>query len=358
MLKDILKKEMRQFRRNEFMPRTVIMFPIVIMLLMPLVANMEVRNVNVAVVDEDGQDLSQLFVQRVQASENLSLEGIYRSYDEALQRVEECEADIIVEIPNGFSRGERQKINVSANAVNSTKGSLGLQYVMQIINDSMQATTGQQPSDMSVRYLYNDTLNYRHFMIPALMIMLIIAICGFLPALNMVSEKELGTIEQINVTPVSKFTFTMSKLLPYWVIGLVVVSIGMLVGWLVYGLAPACSLLTIYAATFIFSVVMSSMSISVANVSHNMQQVMFVMFFFVIVFILMSGMLTPVQSMPAWAQNLSLAIPSRYFIDIMRASYLRGANIADQWLWFTIMTAFAVGFSAIAALTYQKRDKS
>ena len=352
MLKVILKKEFRQFRRNAFLPRLVIVFPMMIMLLMPLVANMEVRNVNVAVVDNDGQAVSRLLMDKISASEYLTLEGVYRSYEAALQRVELCEADVIMSIPYGYQKSlastAPKQISLAANAVNGTKGSLGMQYVMQTI-------TGERGAGVSVRYLYNAMLNYRHFMIPALMIMLIIMICGFLPALNIVVEKEKGTIEQINVTPMGKLTFMMGKLLPYWLIGLLVITIAMIIAWLVYGLKPASGVVTIYLASFIFIVFMSSIGALIANVSDNMQQVMFVMFFFVVVFILMSGLMTPVQSMPHWAQTLTYAIPPRYYIDIMRASYLRGAGIADQWQWFLILIGFASAFAAIATISYRKR---
>ena len=352
MLKDMLKKEFRQFRRNTFLPRLVVVFPLLIMLLMPLVANMEVRNVNVAIVDNDSQDFSRLFTQRVQSSQYLTLEGIYHSYEDALRQVERCDADVIVEIPYGYERAMRsaepKKISVWANAVNGTKGSLGMQYVLQTLS-------GAHARNVSVRYLFNTMLNYRYFMIPALMIMLIIMICGFLPALNLVGEKEKCTIEQINVTPVGKFTFTLGKLLPYWIIGMFVITLAMLIAWLVYGLVPRSGVGTVYLAALIFIIFMSSVGVGIANVSDNMQQVMFVMFFFVVVFILMSGLMTPVQSMPRWAQTLTYAIPPRYFIDIIRASYLRGAGIADQWQWFGILTAFAAVFAAIATVSYKKQ---
>ena len=352
MLRAILIKEFRQFRRNTFLPRMVVVFPIVIMALMPLVATMDVKNVNVALVDRDGKDASLQIVQHIEASPYLSLCRVVHSRDEAMAMVEACSADVVVEVPYGYDRSLRTpsplQLHISANAVNGIKGSLGMQYVVQAVSRV------QMPC--AVTYCFNPTLNYRHFMIPALMIMLVIMICGFLPALNIVGEKERGTIEQINVTPVSKFVFTLGKLLPYWLIGMLVVSVAMVIAWLLYDLRPAGSLCVVYTASLVFIVFMSSMAVAIANFSDNMQQVMFVMFFFVVVFILMSGLMTPVQSMPRWAQMLTYAIPPRYFIDIMRATYLRGASLADQGLWFAVLTAYALSAAAVAVATYRKRS--
>lgn len=325
------------------------------MLVMPLVANMEVRNVNVAIVDQDGQGQSRLFIEKIEASQYLDLQGIYYNYAEGLAQIETCNADVVVEIPFGYEKSlhtaDPKQINVSANAVNGIKGSLGLQYVVQSLL-SLQVQDRVDAS--SIRYLYNSTLDYRYFMIPALMIMLIIMICGFLPALNIVGEKEHGTIEQINVTPIGKLTFTIGKLLPYWIIGIIVLSIAMVIAWLVYGLVPMGSIYDL-PGLFIFIVLMSSLGVFISNISDTMQQAMFVMFFFVVCFILMSGLMTPVSSMPDWAQKMTYAIPPRFFIDIMRATYLHGATVADQWQWFLILTVYAVLFATVAGVTYRKQ---
>lgn len=209
---------------------------------------------------------------------------------------------------------------------------------------------------VSTLHLFNPTLDYRYYMIPALMIMLIVMLCGFLPALNIVSEKEVGTIEQINVSPISHLTFTLGKVLPYWIIGLVVLTVAMTIAWAVYGLAPRSSIGIIYGASALFFVIMSCFGITIANGSQTMQQSMFVMFFFVMIFILMSGLMTPIQSMPSWAQTITYAIPPRYYIDIMRAGYLRGSSFAELLPQFGMLAAFAVVFALMAVFSYRKQS--
>ena len=359
----MLRKEFQQFFRNAFLPKLCVMFPIMIMLVMPLVTNMEVRNIGVVVVDNDHSRFSRDIEAGFSASDWLDVYAVTPSYSQALLWVEKGLADVIVEIPAGFetsfAEGFPKTINISANSVNATKGTMGLQYVQHVIAVQMTGMAhGGQDSQIRISNLnlFNPTLDYRHYMIPALMIMLIVMLCGFLPALNIVGEKEAGTIEQLNVSPLSQLMFTLGKIVPYWIIGIVVISLSMLIARLIYGLSPQGSLLTIYAATMLFIIVMSCMAVIFANFSQNMQQVMFMMFFFVMVFILMSGLMTPIQSMPAWAQNITYLIPPRYYVDIMRSTYLRGATIADQAFSFTMLALFAILFTITAILTYKKKN--
>ena len=247
------------------------------------------------------------------------------------------------------------------NGINAMKGGLGSQYMVQLVMQTFgelqrEKSVVVSPDLFTVQNRYNPTLDYKHFMIPALMIMLLVMICGFLPALNLVSEKEIGTIEQINVTPVSRLSFTLAKLIPYWIIGFLVLTVAMVLAWLVYGLSPEGSPGSIYLAALLFVFTMSGMGVTIANNSSTMQQTMFGMFFFVMIFILMSGLLTPVESMPAWAQRITWFLPPRYFIGIMRAVYLKGATVADLRTDYAALALFAVLFNLWAALSYRKRS--
>ena len=192
-------------------------------------------------------------------------------------------------------------------------------------------------------------------MIPALMIILFILICGFLPALSIVGEKESGTIEQINVTPVSRLTFTLAKLIPYWIIGMFVLTVAMIVARLVYGLTPVGSIGVIYFGAMLFILTISGLSLTIANFSETMQQTMFVMFFFVMIFMLMSGLLTPIDSMPDWAQKFTVILPPHYFVEILRSVYLKGTALAELWSNFAALGVFALIFNILAAITYKKQ---
>jgi ABC-2 type transport system permease protein len=201
---------------------------------------------------------------------------------------------------------------------------------------------------------FNVFLDYKVFMVPALIVMLLTIICGFLPALNIVGEKELGTIEQINVTPVNKFTFIIAKLIPYWLIGFVVQTICLGLAALVYGLIPAGNLLTIYFFAIIYILVVSGIGLVISNHSETMQQSMFVIFFFMIIMILMSGLFTPVTSMPQWAQDLTVINPLKYFIQVMRMVYLKGSSIFQLGTQLFALCSFALFFNTWAVLSYRK----
>lgn len=363
-LKILLRKEVLLIRRNPIVPRLIVAMPILVMLIIPLVATLDVKNVGVAVVDNDRTMLSRRIITDMDASEYLSVAGCFFSYDEAFRLVERGEADAIVTIPkdylNDLANGEKPEIDLKANGVNATKGTLGAQYATMSIAGTLSRWQAEQGISLplpqaSTVNLYNPTLNFHNYMIPALMVVLLIIICGFLPALNLVSEKESGTIEAMNVTLVGRLEFVLSKLIPYWVAGILVVTVGILIGWLVYGLVPEGSIASIYLAAILFSLVMSGLGVFISNKSATILQSIFMMFAFIVVFQLMGGLFTPIASMPQWAQYITYAIPPRYFIEIMRAVYLKGATMADLWPQYAALTGFALLFCLVASLTYKKR---
>lgn len=364
ILRALLVKEVKLMRRNAIIPKIIIAMPIVVMLVLPLVANMDVRQVDVAVVDNDLSDVSRRLVADLNAAGNIAVVGNCYAYSQALDLMEKGKANVIVCIPRGFAASlvsSPLRIDILADGVNANKGMLGSRYVSQSLMESLQQIHSESGvvapmSDGSVINRFNPTLNFRNYMIPALMVVLLIIICGFLPALNLTSEKESGTIEAMNVTPVSRFVFVLSKLIPFWIVGLQIVTEGMIIGWLVYGLVPIGNIGLIYLATILFSLVMSCLGIVIANLSSTMLQSIFIMFAVIMVFQLMGGLFTPISSMPQWAQTLTYAIPPRYFIEIMRSIYLKGTGLLGLWLPYSALAAFALMLSAVAAATYRKQS--
>jgi ABC-2 type transport system permease protein len=334
MIKFLLQKEFLQIRRNSFMPKIIFIFPIMVMCVMPWVMNQEVKNIRVDVVDIDHTTHSQQLVHQIEASNYFIFNGQKKTYQEAMKDIETSMADIILEIRDG-------KYLIAANAVNGTKGSIGSAYLSQIVSRAATA-----PSASSVLTLYNKLQSYKVFMIPALMGILMMMLCGFLPALNIVGEKEKGTIEQINVTPVSKWSFILAKLIPYWIIGLVVLTLCLVLSWLVYGITCQGPLLLVYLLAILLALFFSSFGLIVSNYSDTMQQAMLVMWFFVVCLMLLSGLFTPVRSMPDWAYLTTYINPMHYFADAIRTVFVRGGGlqaIAHQvFALFCIASAMAV----------------
>ncbi len=318
MLKYLIQKEFLQIRRNAFLPRLIIVFPIVIMCVMPWVMQMEVKNIVVDVVDIDHTVESQRLVRQVAASNYFIFGGQKNNYAEAMNDIENGRADVILEIRDG-------KYLIAANAVNGTKGSMGSAYLSRIVTSDLSPQT----SDLSTLTLYNKGQNYKLFMIPALFAIVMMLMTGFLPTLNIVGEKETGTIEQINVTPVSKWLFILAKLIPYWLIALFVITVCLLLAWLVYDITPAGPVWLIYVLAMLLALFFSSFGLIVSNYSDTMQQAMFVMWFFVVSIMLLSGLFTPTRSMPQWAYLTTYINPMHYFIDAIRTIFIRGGGLHE-----------------------------
>ena len=317
-LKYLIQKEFLQIRRNAFLPRLIVMFPIVIMCVMPWVMQMEVKNIVVDVVDIDHTVESQRLVQQIAASNYFIFGGQKATYAEAIKDIEKGRVDVILEIRDG-------KYLIAANAVNGTKGGMGSSYLSQIVTSNVTHHT----SNITPLTLYNKGQNYKLFMIPALFAIVMMLMTGFLPTLNIVGEKEAGTIEQINVTPVSKWSFILAKLIPYWLIALFVITVCLLLAWIVYGITPAGPLWLVYVLAMLLALFFSSFGLIVSNYSDTMQQAMFVMWFFVVSIMLLSGLFTPTRSMPEWAYLTTYINPMHYFIDAIRTIFIRGGGLHE-----------------------------
>ena len=344
MIKYLLQKEFLQIRRNSFMPKIIFIFPIMVMCVMPWVMNQEVKNIRVDVVDIDHTSHSQQLVHQIEASNYFIFNGQKATYQEAMKDIETSKADIILEIRDG-------KYLIAANAVNGTKGSIGSAYLSQIVSGNLSPLT----SHLSLLVLYNKLQSYKVFMIPALMGILMMMLCGFLPALNIVGEKEKGTIEQINVTPVSKWSFILAKLIPYWIIGLVVLTLCLVLSWLVYGITCQGPLWLVYLLAILLALFFSSFGLIVSNYSDTMQQAMLVMWFFVVCLMLLSGLFTPVRSMPDWAYLTTYINPMYYFADAIRTVFVRGGGL--QAIAHQVLALFCIAF-AMAVWAVQSYKKN
>ena len=352
----LIRKEFLQIRRNSFLPRLIVIFPIMIMCVMPWVMNQEVKNIHVCVVDNDRSTSSQQLVHRIEASNYFIFCGQQPTYEAALKEVETSRADVIIVIPQDYSRsqvlGQPSSVLIAANAVNGTKGAMGSAYMSQIVT-SQQQLSGSPSSfskfQSSIFNLYNPHQDYKLFMIPALFAIVIMLMTGFLPALNIVGEKEAGTIEQINVTPVSKWAFILAKLIPYWLIALFIITVCLLLSWAVYGITCQGTVLYVYLLAMLLALFFSSLGLIISNYSDTLQQAIFVMWFFVVCLMLLSGLFTPTRSMPSWAYVTTYVNPMHYFIDAIRTVFVRGGDfhsISHQLLALLVLSSLT-GFWAV-----------
>ncbi len=359
-LKYLIQKEFLQIRRNAFLPRLIVIFPIIVMCVMPWVVNMEVKNIVVEVVDNDRSTLSRQLVHSIEASNYFIFNGLQPTYQAALKEIETSKTDMVLVIPQNYTRdltnGAQPQVLIAANAVNGTKGAMGNAYLSQIVTATVNPDIAALQSRVSTLFLYNKHLNYKVFMIPALLAMVMMLMCGFLPTLNIVGEKEAGTIEQINVTPVPKWAFILAKLIPYWLIALFVIVVCLILSWLIYGITSQGPLWLVFLLAMPLALFWSSFGLIISNYSDTMQQAIFVMWFFVVMMLLLSGLFTPTRSMPDWAYATTYVNPMHYFVDGIRTVFIRGGGlqaIAHQVL---ALLGISSVMACWAILSYKKNS--
>ena len=367
-IKFLLQKEFRQIFRNKAIVIIILAVPIVQLLILPLAANYEVKNINLSVVDNYHSDYSQKLVSKITSSGYFRLTGFNTSFKNAFKLIESDKADLILEIPHGFEQNlikeKEQKLFVAVNAINGTKANLGGAYLNTItrnFNDDIRMQL-MEPGKFNISPAieiassnwFNPLMNYRIFMVPGILAILVTMIGGYLSALNIVKEKEIGTIEQINVTPIKKYHFILGKLIPFWILGLIVFSLGLVVSWLVYGIIPLGSILLLFGFVAVYLLAVLGLGLLISTFCDTQQQAMFIAFFFLIIFILMGGLFTPIDSMPDWAKVITKLNPVSYMIDVMRMIILKGSGLKDvQYHLYTIML-FSILLNSWAVWNYKK----
>lgn len=369
-LKFLLQKEFRQIFRDPSILRIILVMPVIQLLVLPWAADYEMKNIKLAVVDQDHSDYSRKLVSKVSASGYFVVTGYTASYDVSLKQVEKDQADLILQIPAGFERKlvkeDEAGLFMAVNAINGVKASLGSAYLRSIIQDynrdvrtewiQFPRFSPETQVEIASSNWYNPLMNYKYFMVPGILVILLTMVGTNLTAINIVKEKEIGTIEQINVTPVRKYHFILGKLIPFWILGLVVLTLGLTISRVFYGIIPAGSFLTIYVFAAVYLLAVLGLGLLLSTYSSNQQQAMLLSFFLMMIFILLGGLYTSIDSMPEWARWITRFNPVSYFIEVMRMVILKGSSLADIRYHLLIMIGFAVVFNAWAVFSYRKRS--
>jgi ABC-2 type transport system permease protein len=365
-----LQKEFRQIFRDPAIIRIIFMMPTIQLLILPWAADYEVKNINLNVVDHDHSAYSRQLVSKITASGYFQLQDYSGSFSNALHDVEKDKADLVLEIPASFEKvlvkENESTLFMAVNAINGTKANLGAAYLRSIIQDynrEVRLKWIQFPRfspelniEVTSSNWFNPQMNYKFFMVPGILVVLVTMVGSFLAALNIVREKEIGTIEQINVTPVKKFHFILGKLIPFWLLGLLIMSIGLFISWAAYGIVPVGSFLTIYVFAAIYLLSVLGIGLLISTYTGNQQQAMLISFFLMMIFILLGGLYTSVDSMPDWAKAIVKVNPVSYFIDVMRMVILKGSSLADIKTHILTVLGFAVFFNTWAVINYKKRS--
>lgn len=371
IIRHLLEKEFIQIFRNKAMLPIIIVMPIVQLLVLSFAATYELRDVDFAIVDHDQSELSRTIGSKFQSTGYFSLKEVLFDEKEALEMMDAGLIKLIINIPyksdSNLKKGETVPIQLIVDAVDGAQAGLIQSYSNSILMDlsseyaiEYQLKNPAEPLRLAKsiqlipRNWYNPNLDYLTFMVPGILVVLVSMIGLFLSGMNIVREQELGTIEQLNVTPIGKTQFMTGKLLPFWVIGLVDLLIGLALARYGFNIPFLGSLWLILFVAGIYLIVVQSLGLLISTLTNTQQQAMFIAWFIAVIFILLGGLFTPIESMPEWAQNLTYANPIAYFIKIMRMVLLKGAGWAEIQNMVFGLAAMGSLLMLIAVTRYKK----
>lgn len=365
----IIQKEFKQIFRNKGMLPIIFMMPIIQLIILSNAATFDIKNIKFSFIDHDKSPQSRALVDKFRASKYFEITNQFASNQLAQEAMHKGEVDVIFEIPSDFSsdliKKNKTDVSVIINAINGATAAVENVYIEQIIqsyNREIRTSTHVYKTNQNIgqviltvpSFWYNSTLNYKTFMVPGILVLLITMITLFLSGMNVVREKEIGTLEQINVTPIKKHHFIIGKLFPIWCIGFILLTIGLIIAKLIFNIPIVGSLPLMYGFTAVYMLLILGIGLFISNFSNTQQQAMFISWFFMVIFILMSGLFTPIESMPVWAQKFTDFNPIKYFVEVMRMVMLKGSSFEHILPQFGFTILYALGMNTLAVLTYKK----
>lgn len=367
-IKYIFRKEFTQIFRNKTMLPLIFGMPILQLIVLVHAATLEMNSIEMYVVDKDLSSLSKQLISKFEGSPFYKISGTSFSMNKANEAIEKNNADLILQIPVDFERDlmrqNEAKVQLLIDAINGTTASLINAYSSSVISDfnrniivdltKMPQVKDMNPIMVETSYWYNPELNYKIYMLPGILVILVTIISMFLAAMNIVREKEIGTIEQLNVTPIQKFEFIIGKLVPFLIIALFELAFGLALGRLFFDVPMIGSLPLLFGFTVVYLLAVLGVGLFISAISSTQQQVMFISFFFMIVFILMSGIFTPTESMPIWAQKINLINPFYYFMRVIRMILLKGSGFWDISREFFSLSVYAFIMLSLSVWRYRK----
>ncbi len=363
----ILRKEFIQIFRNRTMLPIIFLMPVVQLVVLVFAANMELKNIDITMVDRDKSLSSQRLISKFEGSPYYNVSFSEQSIDKAVNDLYADESDMILHIPQNFEHDlhnqKKIKIQVLINAINNTSASLMNGYTQNIVMDynadilmkiSNKPLSKPEQINTESSFWFNPELNYKIYMLPGILVILVTVIGMFLTALNLVREKEIGTIEQINVTPIRKHHLLIGKLVPFWIIAMFELAFGLTIGHFFFHLPIEGSLFTLFGFGAIYLLVALGIGLFLSTITNNQQQVMFLSYFFMLTFILMSGIFTPADSMPEWAQIVNYINPFYYFIRAIRMILLKGSAFIHVLPEALSLITYTVIIFSLAIWKYRK----
>lgn len=344
------------------------MIPILQMLVLVFAATYDIKNINIFLVDNDLSSTSRKLAAKMDASPFFTIVNTSFNASEGEKELLRNKANMVLVIPHNFERDlireDKASLQLLINAIDGSAAQLSFSYAASVIRDfnkNIIADWKGLPEfkapfqiDTFSRFWYNTELEYKWYMAPGILSILVTLIGLFLSGMSLVKEKELGTIEQLNVTPIKKIQFITGKLIPFIVIGLFDLAFGLTIARLVFNLPIVGSLWLVFGLATVYLIGILGLGLFISTVADTQQQVMFVTYFFMMIFILMGGIFTPVDSMPHWAQTIDEGNPVYHFMRIMRMVVLKGSTFSDLINEFIALCIIGLTFLTLAVWRYRK----
>lgn len=365
----LVRKEMLQVFRDRIMPRMVLVAPVIILVILANAMTFEVRRTDLALIDHDRSPASARLVEAFTSTGRFRVTVDTPSGPVADAALLQRRAAAILRIPAEFERdlrrGSRPTLQFVLNAEDGAAAAVVNSYAATIVADFGRQWRGGLPIvparsgsghalQIETRKLFNPTGRYRDFMAIGLLASLLTMIGVLLTALNIAREKEIGTLEQLNATPITRTQFIFGKLIPFWIIGLVELVIGLLVIRFGFGVAFVGNPAVVFLGAGLYLVAALGLGLLISTGAANQQQALFLTYFTMVTFFFMGGIFTPVESMPHWAQIVAEANPIKHFVVVLRSVLLKGAGIGEVWGEMVAIFVFAAVVVPVALLRYRK----
>jgi len=345
--------------------RIIFVMPILQLFVLAYTATFEIKTIRLHVIDLDHSHTSRDLISHFSGSRFYRITNFSNSYALAEEDIMKDRADQVIQVPADFEKdlttGGMARVQVVTNAINGSAASLMNAYTLSVIQDYnkniLTGLTGQKAGDLfnvNFSYWYNPDLDYINYMVPGILVLLVTLIGMFLSGMNLVKEKEIGTIEQINVTPIRKYQFIIGKLIPYWLIAMVELAFGLILAKVAFQIPILGSIWLIFLVAAVYLLVTLGLGLLISTKTSTQQQAMFLSWFFMVIFILMSGLFTPVDTMPRWAQIIDWFNPVKYFVEVIRMIMMKGSGFLDILQDFVILIFYGAVALSVAVWQYRK----
>lgn len=368
----LIQKEFRQIFRDKSMIGILFFMPLIQLFLLGNAVTTDIVHLRVLLYDRDRSPMSREFLQQFTNSKYFDLVGVEDDYTKLALYLDDGSANLIIVVPDDFQRDlmrrEQPKIQLLVDGMDGNTAGIAMGYVAEIAQryqseiirlDPMLALPMKNVSLVygEPRFWYNQNMISRVYIVPGLIALILTIITVFLTSMGIVREKEIGTLEQLMVTPIRSYQLIIGKIIPFSILAFIEISIAMLFIYLIFGISVVGSIPLLFFESTIFILTTLGLGIFISTISETQQQAVFVAWFFMVFAILLSGFFVPIANMPTAIQYITYANPLRYFLAILREIYLKGTGLHDLLPDTLAMIGFGVVVFTLAVMRFRRRLK-